>query len=805
MKLHTRREARPFPAFPARRTLARLVAGALLVGAQAVHAQSLNLDLPTQSLESALANVARQSGLQLALDPALAAGRSAPALSGQFTTMQAFERLLAGSGLQAVRRGDTLVIQPVSRGDTQLPSVTVTAGVERNALTEGTGSYTTGSANAATGMNLSLKETPQSISVITRQRMDDQGLQSFGALAEQTPGLYRSIQGPDVGGMGGVSSRGGPVSSFQVDGFTTPNSAWIQDGTGNSINTAIYDSVVVVRGATGLMTGAGEPTASINFVRKRPGKDFRASIEGSVGRWDQRGTVVDVGGALNAAATVRGRFVAAYDESESWVRRYESERSIAYGILEADLSSSTLLSLSLDHSHEKSNAGLNYGGLSMLYSDGTPTPFTRRDGQFPDWGEWDAKRTNASVSLEHAFNADWSVKLNYSNIKFKTFENSAGYYGYPSPDHIFSELLLRRYRHDADTDAFSASLHGQYRLFGLSHDLTAGFSRTSETIKTPEAYWESEYDIHLPVVDGAFQYPEPDWETGYRMWGTIKNKQTAFYLATKIRLSDRLSAILGGRWNDWETYRDWVGNVIDDRKQENIFVPYAGIVFDLTQQLSAYASYTETFRPQNYRDAKGNLLDPETGKNHELGLKGEWFDGRLNASVAVFETWKDNLAVVDDWSVIGPTGSAVARAENNTEGRGWELEVAGELTPQWKVQGGYTRFRLDDSEGNRLNTSIPIHQFKLFSTYESRKISGLLVGGGLTWQSKIYGTSFDSYGLRDYATQKSYAVVNLMARYSFSENLSVSANMNNVFDKNYRGAEIFPTMAPARRVICTSH
>ncbi|MFV0456498.1 MAG: TonB-dependent siderophore receptor, partial [Pseudomonas sp.] len=244
------------------------------------------------------------------------------------------------------------------------------------------------------------------------------------------------------------------------------------------------------------------------------------------------------------------------------------------------------------------------------------------------------------------------------------------------------------------------------------------------------------------------------------------------------------------------------GDTTDDRRESSVFTPYAGIVYDLNAWLSAYASYTEILNPQSAKDVSGSILDPEEGKNYELGLKGEWFDGRLNASLAAFETRKDNLAVRDG-DRLTPEGGFAYVAASGTKGRGWELEVSGELAPGWQLQGGYARIVTENADGDRLNTDyVPKHSFKLFTTWTPAQLSKLTVGGGVHWQSDIYSTNANAALQRIY-TQDSYAVTNLMTQYRFNDQLSLTANLNNVFDKTYRTSTHYHNYGAARNLHAT--
>ncbi|MDR1647170.1 MAG: TonB-dependent receptor, partial [Zoogloeaceae bacterium] len=142
-------------------------------------------------------------------------------------------------------------------------------------------------------------------------------------------------------------------------------------------------------------------------------------------------------------------------------------------------------------------------------------------------------------------------------------------------------------------------------------------------------------------------------------------------------------------------------------------------------------------------------------------------------------------------------------AANGTKGRGWEVELSGELTRGWQLQGGYSRIVTRDREGARLNAgTIPKHQWKLFSTYTPPGFSRLTIGGGALWQSEIYDASVPAY--RKARTQKAYSVVNLMARYLATDHLSLTATLDNVFDKTYRTHASRHEYGPPRNFMLTA-
>ncbi|MFT3813312.1 MAG: TonB-dependent siderophore receptor [Acidovorax sp.] len=782
----------------------------LMLGAQqAAQAQPqgggapVAISIAAQPLSQALTELARQTGTTLVAAPALLAGKQAPAVSGTLAPQQALERLLAGSGLAgSLREGVITVHRAAQEGSTgTLAEVVVKGQAETTNLTEGTGSYTTRSTNAATGLNLSLRETPQSMTVITRQRMDDQGLNELGQVLAQTPGLsVQQMGGGALTSAAYVYSRGYRINSMQVDGATVSPYTFSIDGTGytdmTGLDTAVYDSVAILRGPSGLMTGAGDPSGTISVTRKRPTDSFQASVSGSIGRWDRYRGVADLGGPLNAAGTLRGRLVAAYEDGKSWIDRVQQDKTLAYGVLEADLSRDTLLRVSLEHSRKTGKGASTYVGFPIVFEDTkTPTPFGRSDSRQADWTRTNRESTNLSLALEHRFNDDWQFQANYGytaqeyaikGISFLGANSNgtfAGYYATNLLDDGFEPT--KTHAHD-----FNARLNGRFTLGGRKHDLVVGFN--GYTGKS-DSYNSVAMDYSYTSIPGSGwvnwdgSYPENINWAAYAEGQHVKTEQYGFFGATRLRPTDQLSVILGGRVSTWKTrtVNTLTGATTDNRKENSVFTPYAAVVYDLSKSLSAYASYTEIFNPQNYKDVGGSMLNPEKGKNIELGLKGEWFDGRLNASAAVFETRKDNLAVRDG-DRLTPDGSPAYVAESGTKGRGWELEVSGELARGWQMQGGYTRIVTKNASGTTLNTStVPKHIFKLFTTWTPASLSQLTIGGGAYWQSKMF-TSNANPVLQSLYTQKSYAVFSLMAQYRFNKHLHLAVQLNNVFDKTYR-------------------
>lgn len=729
-----------------------------------------------------LSTFSAQAGIALSFDPALTDGLLSPALSGTYSARDALNRLLAGSGLELVQRTDgTYTLNKATaatatpRESSTLPEVQVTA--VQSATTEGTGSYTTGSASTATRLNLSIRETPQSVSVITRQRMDDQGLSQLSDVVTQTPGLVIAQTGNGGSDSSPIYSRGFVVENYQVDGvgqvFSGYNSLF------QTNDMAIYDRVEVVRGATGLMNGVGAPSATINLMRKRPTAQFQASAKVEAGSWNYYRAEADLSAPLNEAGSLRGRVVAAYQENDSYIDRLHEKKEILYGIVEADLSPATLATFGVSLQNHDAT-GHSRGARPAYFSDGSRAIWARSDSAAAEWAY--SKRHNQSIfaSIEHQFDNEWVAKATLSQGK-SNYDELLGYATGGNPDRVSGAgtiLYASRWVGNPTQNSLDLYASGLFNLLGRKHDLVIGATVARTKVDAPTyGNWTLLSIPNIYTWDGNTPLnPNKPIQGNY----TDEENISSAYSTVRFRPTDALSLILGSRITSWERMQS---SVKDARYENGKVTPYAGLVYDFNKNWSGYASYTDIFKPQNNKTASGDYIDPLLGKSYELGAKAEFFDKRLNLGMAMYKIEQDNLAVSIP-NVFAPDGSQAYRAVSGTSTRGFEAELSGELARNWQGSIGFSRGITVDRNKARLNTNIPQNTFKVFTTYRLAGFGdGLTVGGGVRWQSEIYSVNQGPAQAR--FTQAAYSVVDLMARYEISRQLTLTANLYNAFDKSY--------------------
>jgi outer membrane receptor for ferric coprogen and ferric-rhodotorulic acid len=773
--------------FRPQRALSRVGLGLAFSGALVaqVQAQEWTLDIPAQSMNSALQALAKQTDTQLLYSPEDISGLRSSALKGRHDLATSLRILLGGSGLRFQIDGNTVTVTAGSAtkdGQVEL-SATNIDGKGLGATTEGTGSYTTGVTSTATKMNLSMRETPQTLTVVTRQRMDDQHLGSMTEVLNQTPGITMSQDG---GERFNIYSRGSGINAYQFDGVTTFQDNQTRNMPSTLLDVALYDRVEIVRGATGLMTGAGDPSAVVNLIRKRPTREFKSYIQAGAGSWDYYRAEADVSGPLTEEGNVRGRFVAAQQNNHTFMDWYTQDRSILYGALEADLTETTLVRFGIDRQTYKVNGA---SGVPLIFTNGQPTNFSRSKSSDARWGYDDYETTNYTMTLEQQLANDWQLKvatlyMDVDRNTFSSYVSTRTNRSFVEPDGSTTisagVASADQYQKGADV-----TLQGPFQLLGQTHELIFGYNYLEFENKHRE-YAGPDQDINYFTWENVTPKPGKD-ELSPSIKYDIFNRQSGYYVATRFNFTDDLHLILGARASDYRF--DYSLGIIDSpaapstygMKEHGVVTPYAGLVYDLTAEQSVYVSYTDIFKPQSNVDVTGKPLDPEVGKNYEMGWKGEFLDGRVNANVAAYLVQRDNFA--EATTEFTPSGLTASRAVDGAETKGVDMELSGEILPGWNVFTGYSHSRTEDANGNRLTTQLPMDTFRLWNTYRlPGEWDKLTVGGGVNWNSKST-LQFARYN--SHVTQDDYYIASLMARYRINQNLAATLNVNNLFDKKY--------------------
>lgn len=674
-----------------------------------------------------------------------------------------------------------LAEEPISNQKNVLPEVSVVAAAVGPQLpTEKTKSYSVKSTATATRLNTTLRETPQSISVITRQQLDDFRILSVNDALSYATGIKVETFETD---RSNYTARGFDITNFQIDGISTP----ITYGTNyGDLDLAIYDRVEVLRGANGLLTATGNPSAAINFVRKRPTKDLQAKVDVSFGSWDNQRVDADVSTALNADGSVRARLVAAHQNKNSYLDRYSTERNVVYGVIEADLTENTNVAFGHTY-HQNDSSGNNWGSLPLLYSDGSKRDYKRSDSTAPKWTYWNVETNITFAELTHYLNNDWKVK---GQLTHKTTESNARlHYLYGNEDRA-TGLGLFSYpgMYDTETEDNVADIYvnGPFELLGRKHELVFGTTWSKADVKdygrngpigTPLTSFESAGDF--PLATFGAEAKNADFTT----------TTTNIYAAAKLNPTDVLKVTVGGSVLSYEL-EGTSYFIPQDAKESSKLTPYIGAVYDLDDTHSIYASYTGIYKPQVEADAANKPLAPLKGKNYEAGIKAEWFNKTLNGSFAMFRTEQENVA-----RQTGMDGARIVYDGIQATSKGYEFDLSGEVTDRLNINAGYTRLMSVKGEKDKnVAPYTPKHLTHITTVYKVPQIENLKVGASLNWQSDTHvDIDMSVYGIAAPVRyrQGSYATLNLMANYKIDDHWSAAVNLYNVTDKKYLNSMIF--------------
>ncbi|WP_223449458.1 MULTISPECIES: TonB-dependent siderophore receptor [unclassified Pseudomonas] len=773
--------------------LSAAVALATLASPALSQAQDLMFNLPAGPLASTLNAIASQSGHIVSLEPSLVQGKQAPAVVGQMPAEQAMQKALAGSGLQLRVTGQgNFSVEPAPDNSAAL-QLGVTNIVERStdATTEGSGSYAARAVTIGKGTH-TLKEIPQSVTVMTRKQMDDQDIVDLKDAANKTTGLV-GAQGVGRGLI--LSSRGFQIDDWQYDGVPIPRN-YYSLGNWATQDLIFFDRMEVLRGASGLLQGTGSPGGAVNLVRKRGQAAPIVTLTGKAGSWDHYGLQLDAGGPLNQAGTVRGRFIADQDDSHSFVDSEWYKTTSLYGALDFDLREDTTLGLAVSQSDGESRS--NVRGFPR-YAGGKPIDLPRSTYTGAKWNHSDIDVTTLYTDLEHRFNDDWAFKVGAvrmtetNKAKNQRVQSSGNGINADGSGVQYADFVTDM---DSTKVALDMNLNGKFEALSMQQEIMVGgnYSKYTSDDKFARTFNNSadtifDIDHNRPEIsyDGLLNSPG-----GRGTPSKYDIRQKGLYGSWRVKPIDPLTLVLGSRvsWYDY-SYQAWRQDATsitadpESTSNENGEVtPFAGIVYDLSREWAIYTSYTNVFTPQTERTTSGSVVKPIIGTNYELGLKGELMEGRVNTSLALFRYDQENRATLDMEGGQNCDGWYCSKASGKVRSQGLDAEISGEVLDGLQLFAGYTynttKYLKDpDNEGKVFSWWTPKHMLRVWGNYQlggdwSRVSTGL----GFTTQSHTLG--YDHV-----VNVPGYTVWNARVGYQLSSEIELAMNANNLFDKTY--------------------
>ncbi|WEK45138.1 MAG: TonB-dependent receptor [Candidatus Andeanibacterium colombiense] len=677
-----------------------------------------DFNLPAQSLSRSITQVASISGLQVLYSDDMANDAQAPAIKGRMSAQDALTRLLAGSGFALRYTSDkvvTLVKVPVGNGTDgevvtgvvsvegigggspyfggagQAAGVNGVNGSRDITATEGTGSFTSGALTIGSKVPQALKDVPQSISVLTAELMAQKDVTDFNSAMAQLPGATLAQGSTQLENK--FYSRGFEITNIEVDGgapLSTSFTFYPQ------IDMSQYDHAELLRGADGLLSGYGNPSGTINLVRKKPLDHSQFSLEAQAGSWDTYRLVLDATSPLALDGALRGRVVATYQSNHYFYDTAKDNKNLLYGVLDFDASPTTLITVGGSYTDQHSVPW--YVGLPR-YQNGESLGLPRSTSFVFPWNRWTFSTTEMFAGIEQKLGGDWVLKAKATRNDQSTTQKVGYASGAVNPTNNVGAVLYTQY---TDTHSKQLSLEGtvsgSLQLFGQRQEVTIGanwvdtdgtgltiYGDPTPTYFNPYQPYpggpvfcqdygagvcpEGSIPGNPPIDVFNFNSADPIYTEPanplpryrYTAYGQI---QSGAYINLRLTAFDRLHLTTGVRWSQYkynfaqdllctsipatddpsspDCYGLQIGDVYDRTLQKNktndfTWPPPVNLSFDVTHSLTVYGGYTHIYLPQaNYLDSKLKPIDPITGSNIEAGVKWSARGGRLNISLAAY-------------------------------------------------------------------------------------------------------------------------------------------------------------------------
>ena len=733
-------------------------------------------DLPPQALSSALTLFGRQSGLQVAADTETVSGLRTRGVRGTYTPEQALRLLLAGTGLQYSYSGaNTVTLHgTITHGVTEtqrLDTVNVEGAGETESAFGPVDGYVATRSATGTKTDTPLIETPQSITVIPRDRLDAQDADTINKALRYTPGVIGEVFGND--------SR---VDFLQYRGFDEGGTGVFRDGL--QLRSSAFaefrpdlygaERVEILRGPASVLYGQGTPGGVVNIVSKRPRPETFAEVQLDAGSFDHFEGKFDVGGALAGSERVFFRMTGLARESDTQVDFVKDDRLFLAPALTVQPSSKTTLTILgyyQDDETGSTNQFLPSQGTLLDNVNGT-IPVSRFTGE-PDFEAFDRTTYAIGYLFEHRPNDVWTIR---QNARYDTLDVD---YETVFGGGLAADLrTLNRFSFTAlgKTDLFTIDTHAQAKFTtgAAEHTFLVGVDyQYYDVSDTQGSGGVAPIDIFNPVYGALVTRPALFTDT------TIVQKQVGIYAQEQLKLFDRLVLTLGGR-------QDFVSSELENRlastttdQDDSEFSWRAGAVYLFDGGLAPYASYTRSFLPIVGTDRNSTPFVPETGEQYEAGIKYQPPGSNSSVTVSAFHLTRQNVRTTDPNDPFNQIQTGEVRS------KGIEIEGIASLASGLDLIASYSFQDVEITKSNRGDqgnrpTSVPEHLASLWLDYtiQDGPLAGLGFGAGVRYKGSTFGDAANTLEVDD------YVLVDATVHYSW-EKFRFAVNAENVFDNRH--------------------
>lgn len=614
-----------------------------------------------------------------------------------------------------------------------------------------------------------LLEVPQSVSVVTREQIEDRNLFTIGEAVQTVAGVTVM---PFDGTNPDFRARGF-VLDFAYDGVPSTFSSGVPE-----FDLVIYERIEVQRGPTGLFRGSGSPGGTINLIRKRGQERFAISGALSGGSWNNYRGEFDIGGPIDRDGRLRARVVGALHDRNFFQAKSHTRKLTSYAAVDFDLTPTTTIGGSF--SYQDTEAQTPMSG-QPAFTDQRFLNFPRDFQHLPNWNLFTETTIEYAAEVQQRL-GDWSltVRALHRDIP-RAWEDAFIRPGTGvDPLTLTAEYVNRRSKGENGKTALDAYATGPFTLFGREQQLTVGYSFDKRT---------TSFLARTQTSVGRFSIFNPDAiplpPVQYTSGSETDLRQSGVHAQLRLRPIELLTIVAGGRFSDYTNKsRGIPPSVASDfrvtARERGVFTPSIGAVVHLAGNATLYGSYSDIFNPQTAQRSDGSVLEPRVGAQYEVGLKGRFLDGKLNASAAVFRSKDKNRALADTAAPGFFVPAGVVRIE------GFEAEVSGSPMDGLDLTASYTNTKTEYEVGTAAQTGAvfdiftPRHQYKFYARYEPAALGGAFASVSLNGQSRVIGA-----GVANLREQGPFAVAGGQLGWRFSDGLRAFVSVNNLFDKVY--------------------
>ncbi|MFY6081037.1 TonB-dependent siderophore receptor [Acinetobacter baumannii] len=661
---------------------------------------------------------------------------------------------------------------PAAFADTNNSSTTL-ATIKIKAQQASDQTYKVDSSSSATRSEIALQNTPQSVSVVTQKVIEDIGATRLVEALDLAGGVTRAN---NFGGQGltGFNVRGFTSGEFYRNGFP------INRGYPNAPDSNTIERIDVLRGPSSSLYGRGDPGGTFNLISKTPKSEQQTTLGAQLNSEGLYRTTVDTTGTIPNAENIGYRLNVIAEGGDSYRDHVESKRYGIAPVIQWQATDATKVTFEADilrNQHPLDRGHTRYPTQKSFNS--SPETYLWETGKY--YNRLYNDNNMAQLRVEHDLGNDWKLNagVQYLNGKLHGYAVEAN--GIQND----GETLGRNYNYRElkwqDTDA-QINLTGNFQLLGLAHTLVTGleyenYDYKSYIIRSSGDIGSYPINIYNPVLGQPL--PELNRVTTHDRENL---KTTALFVQDQIDLNERLSALLGLRFEHYEhDYKNLLPNTTNWNTSHDAFIPRLGLVYKASDDLSLYGNAAKSFKPNTGASRNGEGFDPEEGTAYELGFKWQALDNMLSIDSAIFYANKENVLTLD------PVDSAYKVAAGEVRSRGIELNIAGQITPAWKIIGGYAYTDAEVTKDNTLQkgtalANIPKNSFNLLNIYEFQ--DGPLQGLGLGINQKYIDKRAGQTANSTY-TMKGYAVTDLVSYYQATPKLRLNLDVKNIFDKVY--------------------